>query len=110
MTTTTLNKPVAETVARPRAIERIVVGQPTSDGAGVKLTRGGKYRNTPADTQVPYLKTVFTFLGLTDVQFVYAEGLAMGPESEQKAIASAHEQIEEAVASASEQIEEAIAA
>ena len=64
----------------------------------VALTRGGKYRNTPADTQVPYLKTVFTFLGLTDVRFVYAEGLAMGPDAEQTAIASAHEQIEEAVA------------
>ena len=44
----------------------------------VALTRGGKYRNTPADTQVPYLQTVLTFLGMTDVQFVYAEGLAMG--------------------------------
>jgi FMN-dependent NADH-azoreductase len=64
----------------------------------VALTRGGLYRNTPADTQVPYLKTIFSFLGLTDVQFVYAEGLAMGPEAEQKALASAHEQIEEAVA------------
>ena len=64
----------------------------------VALTRGGLYRNTPSDTQVPYLKTIFTFLGLTDVQFVYAEGLAMGPEAEQKALASAHEQIEEAVA------------
>ena len=64
----------------------------------VALTRGGKYRNTPSDTQVPYLKTVFTFLGLTDVHFVYAEGLAMGPDAEQKAIASAYEQIEEAVA------------
>src|SRR5258705_375774 len=62
------------------------------------LTRGGKYRNTPSDTQVPYLKTVFTFLGLTDVQFVYAEGLSMGAEAEQTAIASAYEQIEEAVA------------
>ena len=62
------------------------------------LTRGGKYRNTPADTQVPYLKTVFTFLGLTDVRFVYAEGLAMGSDAEQTAIASAYEQIEEAVA------------
>jgi len=64
----------------------------------VALTRGGQYRNTPADTQVPYLKTVFTFLGLTDVHFVYAEGLAMGPDAEQSAIASAHEQIEDAVA------------
>ena len=64
----------------------------------VALTRGGKYRNTPADTQVPYLQTVFTFLGLTDVQFVYAEGLALGPDAEGSAIASAHEQIEEALA------------
>jgi FMN-dependent NADH-azoreductase len=64
----------------------------------VALTRGGLYRNTPADTQVPYLKTVFGFLGMTDVHFVYAEGLAMGAESEARALASAHEQIEEAVA------------
>jgi FMN-dependent NADH-azoreductase len=60
----------------------------------VVLTRGGVYRNTPKDTQVPYLKTVFAFLGMTDVQFVYAEGLAMGPEVEQKALASARTQIE----------------
>src|SRR5437764_5824275 len=64
----------------------------------VALTRGGQYRNTPSDTQVPYLKTVFTFLGLTDVQFVYAEGLAMGADAERNGIASAHEQIEEALA------------
>ena len=64
----------------------------------VALTRGGQYRNTPSDTQVPYLKTIFTFLGLTDVQFVYAEGLAMGADAERSGIASAHEQIEEALA------------
>ena len=60
----------------------------------VALTRGGKYRNTPADTQVPYLKTVFGFLGMTDISFVYAEGLAMGAESERHAISSAYEQID----------------
>jgi FMN-dependent NADH-azoreductase len=64
----------------------------------VALTRGGLYRNTPRDTQVPYLQTIFTFLGMTDVQFVYAEGLAMGPEAEQNALASAQSQIEELVA------------
>jgi len=64
----------------------------------VALTRGGKYRNTPADTQVPYLKTVFAFLGMTDVHFVYAEGLAMGPDAERSGLAAAHAQIEEAVA------------
>jgi FMN-dependent NADH-azoreductase len=63
----------------------------------VALTRGGAYRNTPADSQVPYLTTVLAFLGLTDVHFVYAEGLSMGPDVEQQAIASAYEQIEEAV-------------
>ena len=37
--TTTLTTPMPETVTRPRAVERLVAGQPTSDGAGVKLTR-----------------------------------------------------------------------
>ena len=66
--------------------------------AFVALTRGGRYRNTPADSQVPYLRTVLAFLGITDVHFVYAEGLAMGAEAAEKSIASAHEQIEEALA------------
>lgn len=61
----------------------------------VALTRGGLYRNTPADTQVPYLQAFLGFIGMTDVQFIYAEGLAMGPESEQKALASAQTQIDE---------------
>ena len=63
----------------------------------VALTRGGQYRNTPADTQVPYLRTFLGFIGLTDVTFIYAEGLAMGAEAEQKALASAQAQIEEAL-------------
>ncbi|MBX3622485.1 MAG: FMN-dependent NADH-azoreductase [Rhizobacter sp.] len=64
----------------------------------VALARGGLYRDTPADTQVPYLKTVLGFLGLTDIQFVYAEGLAMGPEAERKALAAAEAQIEDVLA------------
>lgn len=64
----------------------------------VALTRGGKYRNTPADTQVPYLKTVLGFLGMTDVVFAYAEGLAMGTEAANEAMASAQQQIEQALA------------
>lgn len=64
----------------------------------VALTRGGLYRNTPNDSQTPYLKTFLGFLGMSDVQFVYAEGLAMGPEAEQNALASAMTQIEQVVA------------
>jgi quercetin 2,3-dioxygenase len=39
MTTTTANTLQTETVTHPRAVEQLVTGQPTSDGAGVKLTR-----------------------------------------------------------------------
>lgn len=59
----------------------------------VVLTRGGIYRDQPADHQVPYLRQVLGFVGLTDVQFIYAEGLAMGPEAEAKALADARAQI-----------------
>jgi FMN-dependent NADH-azoreductase len=62
------------------------------------LTRGGIHRDTPLDTQVPYLKTVFGFLGMTEQHYVYAEGLALGPEAEQRAFAGAEAQIEELVA------------
>ena len=64
----------------------------------VVLTRGGRYRDTAADSQVPYLRTVLAFLGMTDVEFVYAEGVAMGPDAERDAIADAERQIEEALA------------
>lgn len=55
----------------------------------VALARGGAYRDTAADSQVPYLRTVLGFLGMTDVEFIYAEGLAMGEEAVQKALAHA---------------------
>ena len=77
--------------------EKGPVGLLTGKKVYVALTRGGLYRNTPADTQVPYLKTVLAFLGMTDVQFVYAEGIAMGPQAEQDALASAQAQIEEVI-------------
>jgi FMN-dependent NADH-azoreductase len=64
----------------------------------VALARGGRYRDTAADTQVPYLKTVLAFLGLTDVRFVYAEGLAMGPESAAQGFAQAEADLEAALA------------
>ncbi len=55
----------------------------------VALARGGRYRGTDADSQVPYLKTVLGFLGMTDVHFIYAEGLNMGPEAAQQGFAEA---------------------
>jgi len=64
----------------------------------VALARGGLYRDTPNDSQVPYLKAVLGFLGLTDVRFIYAEGLAMGPEAVAKGFAQAEADLEAALA------------
>src|SRR5471032_2239934 len=57
------------------------------------LTRGGVYRDQPGDTQVPYLRMLLGFLGMSDIEFIYAEGLAMGPDAEAKALASARAEI-----------------
>ncbi|CAN7200931.1 NAD(P)H-dependent oxidoreductase [Trinickia sp. LjRoot230] len=59
----------------------------------VVSARGGKYAGTPADTQSPYIKTFLGFIGVTDVQFIYAEGLNMGPDAANAAFASAREAI-----------------
>ena len=59
----------------------------------VALARGGLYRDTPADSQVPYLKSVLGFLGLSDITFIHAEGLAMGEEPAAKAFADAEAEI-----------------
>jgi FMN-dependent NADH-azoreductase len=63
----------------------------------VALARGGLYRDTPNDSQVPYLKTVLGFLGLTDVRFIYAEGLNMGPEAAAKGFAQAEADLAAAI-------------
>lgn len=59
----------------------------------VAYARGGVYRDTPADSQTPYLRQVLGFLGMTDVEFIYAEGMNLGPESAEKAFAAAEEAI-----------------
>ncbi len=60
----------------------------------VALARGGIYRDTPNDSQVPYLKAVLGFLGLSDVRFIYAEGLNMGPEAAERGFAQAEADLE----------------
>lgn len=60
----------------------------------VALARGGIYRDTPNDSQVPYLKSMLGFLGMTDIHWIYAEGLAMGHDVAQAALASAHDEIQ----------------
>lgn len=64
----------------------------------VALARGGVYRDTPADSQVPYLRTILGFLGMTDVRFIYAEGLAMGPDAATQAFERAQQDLDAALA------------
>jgi FMN-dependent NADH-azoreductase len=63
----------------------------------VASTRGGVYSTNPAlaglDHQESYLKTFFGFLGITDIRFVRAEGVAMGDEAKAKSLAAADVEI-----------------
>ena len=52
--------------------------------------RGGVYGNGAADFQENYLRQVFAFLGITDIQFVRAEGVAYSPQHRADALAAAH--------------------
>ena len=59
----------------------------------IASSRGGIYTgDSPVahmDFQEPYLRTMLGFLGITDLEFIRAEGLAMGDEQKAKAIAEA---------------------
>ena len=56
----------------------------------VVAARGGVYSGNPAlDFQVPYLKSVLGFLGMTDIEVLEVEGTAYGPEAAEKAVEAA---------------------
>ncbi|ATF85597.1 FMN-dependent NADH-azoreductase [Burkholderia gladioli] len=84
-------------IARAGVTFRYTANGPEGLVTGKKVfvvsARGGKYLGTPNDTQTPYLKTFLGFLGMTDVSFIHAEGLNMGPDAETAALAAAREAI-----------------
>jgi len=59
----------------------------------VVAARGGLYAGTEKDTQTTYIKNIFAFMGITDIEFVYAEGLAIA-EHRDAALSNARQQIE----------------
>ena len=77
-----------------RYTEKGPLGLLTGKKAYVFAARGGRYAGTPLDTQTPYLRNVLSFLGMSDVEFVYAEGLAMGPATKDGTIRKANAQAE----------------
>ena len=60
----------------------------------VAISRGGFYSaGLPAaglDFQETFLRGIFGFIGVTNVEFIRAEGVAIGPDQRQQALASAH--------------------
>jgi FMN-dependent NADH-azoreductase len=63
----------------------------------VATARGGIYP-ADADPQVPHIRMLLNFVGLTDATFVYSSGQAMGPEAAAKGQAEADAQVEAALA------------
>ena len=77
--------------------EKGPVGLLTGKKAYVFAARGGIYQGTPRDRQTPYVREFLAFLGITDVEFVYAEGLAISETSREAALSKARDSIERLV-------------
>ncbi len=73
----------------PNGPEGLVKGKK----AYVVSARGGKYVGTPFDSQTPHIKAFLGLIGIADVEFIYAEGLNLGPDAAGAALASAREAI-----------------
>jgi FMN-dependent NADH-azoreductase len=62
--------------------------------AYIFAARGGLYAGTALDTQTNYVRDFLRFVGIEDVEFVYAEGLAISPQSKASGLAAAATAIE----------------
>ena len=59
------------------------------------VARGGVYSDkAQIDFQLPYLRHVLAFLGMTDVEVIDVEGTAFGPEAAERAVAAALVRVE----------------
>jgi FMN-dependent NADH-azoreductase len=74
--------------------EKGPVGLLTGKKVYVFATRGGMYAGTPNDTQAPFIRTFLSFIGMDDIEFVYAEGLAISEASKQQSLARAEAAID----------------
>jgi FMN-dependent NADH-azoreductase len=74
--------------------EKGPIGLLTGKKVYVFAARGGQYAGTPLDTQTAFVRNFLALLGLTDVEFVYAEGLAISDASKEAALARARTSIE----------------
>jgi len=61
--------------------------------AYIFAARGGLYVGTPLDTQTTYVRDFLRFIGIQDVEFVYAEGLAIDEQTRSRALEQANDSI-----------------
>jgi len=80
-----------------RYTEKGPQGLLTGKQAYIFATRGGLYAGTAADTQTQYLRQLLEFVGIADIEFVYAEGLAISEASRNAGLAAAQERMESLV-------------
>jgi FMN-dependent NADH-azoreductase len=80
---------IARVGATFKYTEKGPVGLLTGKKAYVFAARGGVYAGTPMDTQTSYVRDFLRFIGISDVEFVYAEGLAMSAEHKEAGLAKA---------------------
>jgi len=80
---------IARAGATFKYTEKGPVGLLTGKKVYVFAARGGLYAGTPMDTQTGYVRDFLRFLGMSDVEFVYAEGLAISPQSKEDNLAKA---------------------
>ena len=69
----------------------------TGKKAYIFAARGGLYAGTAADTQTQYLRQLLEFVGIADIEFVYAEGLAISEASRNAGLAAAQQRMESLV-------------
>ena len=69
------------------------LGLLTGKKAFVFATRGGQHAGTETDLQTAYVRLFLGFIGIRDVEFIYAEGLALGEQQRERALAAAAERI-----------------
>ena len=66
----------------------------------IASSRGGFHQTSGMDFQEPYLRQVFAFMGITDIEFVRAEGLAVSPQQRETSMKEALASIEPRLAKA----------
>lgn len=84
-------------VARARVTFNYTSTYPVGLVEGVRAlvisSRGGIHVGNETDAVTPYLRSVLGLMGISEVEFVYAEGLDMKPHGRDRGMESAHHQL-----------------